>query len=67
MSTEIKKKGKTAGYSNEVLHAKRDAKRCEAEERNAKWSALDPDIQLGILTTRPGKSARQVARIKARL
>lgn len=56
---------KKAGYSSSTLHAKRDRKRREAEERNAHWAALTPEVQLKFLRSRPGNSDRQRARIVA--
>lgn len=67
MSTEIKKKGKTAGYSNEVRKAKHAARRAEAEERWENWTAFNAEEQLHSLSKRRGKSARQVAKIKSRI
>lgn len=45
----------------------REAKRAEAEERNAAWRGLTPLQKLAALDKRPGKSERQRKRIRAEL
>ena len=60
-STGERLRGKVNGYSNFHLHAKQNAKRLEAENRNAKYAALT--LKEKFATLIPGGSKRQVARL----
>ena len=44
-----------------------ETKRKEAEERNAAWAAMPAKEQLRILKRRPGKSAKQIAKVEERI
>lgn len=54
---------KTAGYSNAVLHTKRDSKRIDAELRQAEWDELTLDQKIASLRIRRGDSVRQLVRL----
>jgi len=58
--------GKNTRSHNRNLERKR-IKREEAEQRNSAWASLSPKSQLVDLTGRRGNSARQKARISARM
>lgn len=45
----------------------KDERRREAIERQTAWAALSPSAQLEILKSRRGNSAKQIARINARM
>lgn len=57
---------KTAGYSNAVLHTKRDAKRQDAGRRQAAWDELTLDQKIESLRIRRGDSVRQLLRLKGK-
>ncbi len=59
--------GKTEGYNSTVLHANRQRKRDDAEERLSVWEKLTPKQQLACISTRRGESKRQVARIEEQI
>jgi len=59
---------KKAGYSSDVLHAKRDRKRSEAIARNAKYAARPVEDRIcDVIRFSPGSSKRQLAKLSARL
>lgn len=60
------KRGKQAGYNSTVLWAKREAKREEAETRNARYNRLSTSDKIKLAKSRPGESKREVARLEAR-
>ena len=59
----VSHKRKVNGYSTVVLKAKRKAKRMEAEQRQDKYDNLTIAEKLILLTTRPGESKREKARL----
>lgn len=46
------------------MHRGIERRRREAEERNAFWAVLTASEKLRVLSTRPGKSVKQIAKIK---
>lgn len=55
---------KTEGYCSDILHAKRDRKRREAQERQREHDALTLDQRLFLCChERRGSSGREAARI----
>lgn len=62
-TTETKKRGKTNGYSSAKLHAKRDQKRLEAEQRQAKYDKLSVNQKIVQAVKRRGLSKREVTRL----
>lgn len=66
-NNEIKspKRGKTEGYSNAKMHAKRNRKRIEAEQRQDEHDSLTIQEKIAKALKRPGSSKREVARLMA--
>jgi hypothetical protein len=65
-SKTAKRPVKIAGYSSAVLKATRAAKRAEAEERQARYDALDTSAKIHLTNVRRGDSKRELARLKAK-
>ena len=61
------RKGKTNGYCSDTLHAKRDRKRKEAEDRYYANESLTIKQRLTKCSKRPGESKKEVARLKVML
>ena len=55
---------KKGGYSNAYLHAKRKAKRDDANERNQICANLPLKERVAIVEKRRGNSARELARLE---
>ena len=58
---------KSNGYSNKVLHAKRDAKRDKAMESKAHYQSLTIQERIKLVESRPGNSKRELARLEKQL
>ena len=61
--TNEKPKGKTNGYKNTVLHAKRSLKWAEARERQKIRNERTTEDQLKLVKTRRGESKRETRRL----
>jgi len=61
------KRGKQNGYSSNVLNAKLDKRRDEAEDRQARYDRLSTTDKVKLAKSRRGESKRELARLEARL
>ncbi len=63
MKTEITHKIKVNGYNSSVLWAKREAKRVEAEERQAKHNGLSKEQKISNAVKRGG-SVKELKKLR---
>jgi len=66
METQAPKRGKTKGYCSTTLHATRDRKRREAQDRDLKHSNLSIKDKIAKAKSRRGDSKKEIARLTAR-
>jgi len=64
MENELKKRGKTEGYSSVKLTAKRNRKRIDAEARQLAYEDLTLTQRLERAKARDGESKCEVARLE---
>jgi len=55
---------KTEGYCSDILHAKRDRKRSEAQARQRECASRTPRQQWELCQSRPGQSKRETKRLE---